>query len=64
MGAVTPGNERKYIHRRIHGEGITILVVEQKIRHALEITSRGYVLENGHIVLSGASQQFLGNDYT
>ena len=48
---------------QLHGEGITILVVEQDIRHALETSSRGYVLENGRIVLSGASPELLGNDY-
>jgi len=49
--------------KRLHGEGITILVVEQNIRHALEVASRGYVLENGRIVLEGMSHDLLENDH-
>jgi len=49
--------------KRLHDEGITILVVEQNIRHALEVSSRGYVLENGRIVLEGMSQDLLVNDH-
>ena len=49
--------------RRLHQEGITILVVEQNIRHALEVSSRGYVLENGSIVLEGMSHDLLDNDH-
>ena len=43
--------------------GITILLVEQNIRHALEIANRGYVLENGRIVLEGVSKDLLTNDH-
>lgn len=49
--------------KRLHGEGITILVVEQNIRHALEVSSRGYVLENGRIALEGMSHDLLENDH-
>ena len=49
--------------KRLHDEGITILVVEQNIRHALEVSSRGYVLENGRIVLEGMSHDLLENDH-
>ncbi|OEU51449.1 MAG: branched-chain amino acid ABC transporter ATP-binding protein [Desulfobacterales bacterium S3730MH5] len=48
--------------RRLHQEGITILVVEQNIRHALEVSSKGYVLENGRIVLEGGSRHLLENE--
>lgn len=47
----------------LHREGITILVVEQNIRHALEVSSKGYVLENGRIVLEGESRHLLVNDH-
>ena len=36
-------------------QGIAILLVEQNVRHALEIADRAYVLENGRIVLEGES---------
>jgi len=56
-------NELFQFIRRLHQEGITILVVEQNIRHALEVSSRGYVLENGRTVLEGMSNDLLENDY-
>lgn len=37
----------------------TILLIEQNAQTALEISDRGYVLENGHLVLSGSSQELL-----
>lgn len=39
----------------------TILLIEQNARTALEISDRGYVLENGHIVLEGSSDMLLGS---
>lgn len=47
--------------RRLLEEGITVLLVEQNVRKALELAHRGYVLENGRIVLSGASSSLLSN---
>ena len=54
-------------------QGITILLVEQNARAALQIADRGYVLENGRIVLDGAAtdlladqdvkRAYLGKDY-
>jgi len=38
---------------------MTILLIEQSVRHALEIADRAYVLENGRIVLEGDSKQLL-----
>lgn len=43
-------------------EGMTILLVEQNVRKALEIAQRGYVLENGRIVASGESSALLANE--
>ena len=48
--------------RTLRGQGITILLVEQNIRNALEIADRAYVLENGRIVLEGESKKVLEND--
>jgi branched-chain amino acid transport system ATP-binding protein len=38
-------------------------LVEQSIRHALEIADRGYVLENGSVVLEGEGVALLQNDH-
>ena len=47
----------------LRDQGITILLVEQNVLHALEIADRGYVLENGRIVLEGVSKDLLTNDH-
>ena len=47
----------------LHEQGMTILVVEQNIGHALEVASRGYVLENGRIVMEGESTVLLENEH-
>jgi branched-chain amino acid transport system ATP-binding protein len=44
-------------------QGLTILLVEQNIRHALEIADRAYLLENGRVVLDGPRDLFLQNDH-
>jgi len=51
------------IIRRINQQGTTILLVEQNVFHSLSLSHRGYVLENGSIVLSGASKDLLNNQY-
>jgi branched-chain amino acid transport system ATP-binding protein len=45
--------------KEINQEGTTILLVEQNARLALQFASRGYVLENGNLVLEGPSAQLL-----
>jgi branched-chain amino acid transport system ATP-binding protein len=42
--------------------GLTILLVEQNARLALEVASYGYILENGRIVLDGRSEKLRTND--
>jgi len=49
------------IVREIAKQGVTILLVEQNARLALEIASRGYVMESGNITLADASAQLLAN---
>jgi branched-chain amino acid transport system ATP-binding protein len=44
-------------------EKTTILLTEQNIFHALNISKRGYVMENGAIVMEGTSEKLLGNDH-
>lgn len=47
--------------RAIHGRGITVFMVEQNANLALQIAQRGYVLQNGHIVLEGAARDLLNS---
>ncbi len=46
----------------LRDHGVTILLIEQNVRHSLEIADRGYVIENGHVILEGNSQELLGNE--
>ncbi|MEI7431795.1 MAG: ABC transporter ATP-binding protein [Betaproteobacteria bacterium] len=41
--------------------GMTVLLVEQNAHHALRVAHRGYVLQHGHIVLSGTGQELLAS---
>ena len=43
-------------------EGITVLLSEQNVQYALEISDRGYVLQDGHVVLDGSSKELLNSD--
>jgi branched-chain amino acid transport system ATP-binding protein len=43
-------------------DGITVLLSEQNALDALEISGRGYVLQDGHVVLEGASDFLLNNE--
>jgi branched-chain amino acid transport system ATP-binding protein len=45
----------------VSGEGVTILLVEQNARLALEVAHRGYVMESGEITLAGEAKTLLGN---
>jgi branched-chain amino acid transport system ATP-binding protein len=49
------------IVKRISAEGITVLLVEQNARSALQLATRGYVLETGRIVLQGTAEELLSN---
>lgn len=51
------------IIERIQQEGVTVLVVEQNTKHTLAICHRGYVLENGRVVLGGTGQELLENEH-
>jgi len=50
------------IIQNINKEGITVLLVEQNARAALQLSHRGYVLETGTIQLSGTGEELLGNE--
>jgi branched-chain amino acid transport system ATP-binding protein len=47
--------------KEINAEGTTILLVEQNARLALQFAQRGYVIENGRLVLEGRSKELLEN---
>ena len=49
------------IVKRIHADGVPILLVEQNARVALSISQYGYVLENGEIRLHGAAAELADN---
>jgi len=47
----------------IRRSGTTVLMVEQNARLALRMADRGYVMEAGRIVLSGAARELMHNDH-
>ena len=47
--------------QKLNESGLTIFLVEQNVRQALKIADHAYVMENGKIVLSGASAELLDN---
>jgi len=50
------------IVQTLRDQGMTILLIEQNVRHSLEIADRGYVIENGRVVLEGKGKDLLGDD--
>ena len=48
--------------RTLHDDGMTILLVEQNVMASLKLAQRGYVLENGRVVLEGTGQSLLDSD--
>lgn len=52
------------ILREISKSGVTMLLVEQNVQRALEMANKGYLLENGRIILEGSGEQILGNEFT
>jgi branched-chain amino acid transport system ATP-binding protein len=51
------------IIRRLCDQGITVLLIEQNVRHTLETADRAYVLENGRICMEGACLDLLESDH-
>jgi len=49
--------------RTINDEGVTVLLVEQNIHDSLNVADRGYVLEEGKIILEGKSRELLSNSH-
>jgi branched-chain amino acid transport system ATP-binding protein len=51
------------IIKRINGEGVTVLLVEQNVRQTLALCDRAYVLENGRIVLHGTGKELMADPH-
>lgn len=49
--------------QEINSKGTSILLVEQNVQYALEMSERAYVLEMGSIVLSGKAKQIMNDDH-
>ncbi|MGW8223100.1 MAG: ABC transporter ATP-binding protein [Syntrophobacteria bacterium] len=48
--------------RRLKEEGITILLVEQNVREALDLADRGYILQTGRFIAEGTGKELLKSD--
>ena len=48
--------------RKINARGTTVFLVEQNVAGALELATRGYVLETGRIVMEGSRAELLGSE--
>jgi branched-chain amino acid transport system ATP-binding protein len=49
--------------KKLRELGLTVLLVEQNIYYALELADRGYVLENGRIVLEGSGEDLANSEH-
>jgi branched-chain amino acid transport system ATP-binding protein len=47
----------------VRNEGVTVLLVEQNVKHTLAMCDRAYVLENGRVTLAGTGREFLNNEH-
>ena len=50
------------IVREIRKEGVTILLAEQSVRVALAVADRAYLIEKGHVLYEGTTQELLANE--
>ncbi len=49
--------------RDIARTGLTVMLVEQNVHLSLEIANRGYVLENGRIIMEGSGKELINDDH-
>ncbi len=48
--------------KKLRTQGISIFLIEQNVQQTLEIADRGYVIENGRILLEGRSEELIQNE--
>lgn len=53
--------EMKDVFQRINADGVSILFIEQNVQVALDMSTRGYILESGRLALAGASAELLNS---
>jgi branched-chain amino acid transport system ATP-binding protein len=51
------------IIKKLKEEGVTVLLVEQNVHHALDISDRAYILEKGKVILEGDGFELLEDKY-
>jgi branched-chain amino acid transport system ATP-binding protein len=49
--------------KKIHGLGLTFLLIEQDVSYAFEMAQRNYVMSKGHIVAEGTAEELLSNEF-
>jgi branched-chain amino acid transport system ATP-binding protein len=49
--------------RKIADQGMTVLMVEQDVRHSLNLSDRGYVLEHGRVVMEGQAKELIDDPH-
>lgn len=49
--------------RKIRGEGVTVMIVEQNVKQTLSVADRAYVLETGKIVMEGTGESLLNDEH-
>ena len=49
--------------QRLNQQGLTLLLIEQNVHSALNLCARGYVLENGRIVMEGSGEELLNDNH-
>ena len=50
-------------HDMAKNQGVSVILVEQDVNKALKNADRGYVIENGHVVLSGSAKELQNNEH-
>jgi len=49
--------------RKIADQGMTVLLVEQDVKHSLSLSDRGYVLEHGRVAMSGPARELMNDPH-
>jgi branched-chain amino acid transport system ATP-binding protein len=49
--------------RKIADQGVTVLLVEQDVKHSLSLSDRGYVLEHGRVAMEGPAKDLMDDPH-